>query len=107
MVGHSMTRAPRSSNCDRNSADCRAARVMRTVLPVSSIPGDFGKDLSRSHVEQLLAKSNTQFRGVVWRSHEFFRDHASSVDAGNQAFDREPVSFNSCPPGKRNLAASA
>ena len=49
MVGHSITRAPRFSKRVRKSADCEAARVMRMVLPVSSMLDDFGKDFSGSH----------------------------------------------------------
>src|SRR5881397_324070 len=107
MVGHSTTRAPRASKSRRSSSDCVAARVIRTVLPASSIPGDFGKDLSRSHIEQSLAKGDAQFRRAVRRSCQLLPNHAAAVKARNEAFDRETVSCNPRLAGNGNLTASA
>src|SRR5436309_6783334 len=107
MVGHSTTRAPSVSKSRRNSADCVAARVIRTVLPASSIPGNFGKDFSRSHIKQPLTEGHTQFRRAVRRSCELLPNHAAAIKARNQAFYRETVACNRCLAGDRNLTASA
>src|SRR2546422_1356772 len=106
MVGHSMTRAPSASNCDRNWADCAAERVIRIVLPVSSILGDFGENLSSPLGQQLRAKLEAKFLRAVYRSCQFLAEDASAVETRDQALDAEPGSDKSRSSRDGNLTAS-
>src|SRR6266571_5018444 len=107
MVGHSMTRAPRSSNRERRSADCEAARVIRMVLPVSAILGNLGKNLSRSHGEQFLPQPESQLGRAVGGTGQFGGDHARSIETRDQSVDGQPVLIELGSPGNGNLTTSA
>ena len=93
---------------DRSSADCEAARVMTMVLPVSAILGDFGKNFSGSHREQLLAEFQPKLDGLVGfgplSSSEMTR-RPSRLAMSPLIVSRScwSVAF----PGNRHLAASA
>src|SRR6516162_2424727 len=93
IVGHSTTRAPSSSSPARNSADCEAVRVMTTVLPLSGILGDLGKDFSGSHRKKLLTEFNAERGGIAGWARNFIANDASSIEAGDQALDHEPAGF--------------
>src|SRR5215831_16700240 len=106
MVGHSITRASRSSSRLRNSADWEAARVMTIVLPVSAILGDLGKNLSRSHGKQSLTKLKSQFNRMLCRPAGFVRDDALSIETCDQSFDREPLPLKDRFSSNGNLATA-
>src|SRR4030095_2112571 len=106
MVGHSITRAPRSSSRWRNSAECEAARVMTIVLPVRAILGDLGKNLSRSHGKQSLTKLKSQFNRMLRRAAGFVGDDALSIETCDQSFDRELLSLKDRFSSDGNLAAA-
>src|SRR4030095_13412432 len=101
-----MTRAPSFSNCARSSADCDAVRVVRMVLPVSSIPGDFGKNFSGSHGKQSLAKLESPLAGTLGGSGQFIFNNSTPIQTRDQTLDGEPNSHESSPSGDRHLAAS-
>src|SRR5215831_13427238 len=107
MVGHSMTRAPRSSRAERNSEDCAAARVMTTVLPLSAILGDLGKNVSSAHRQQLLTKLQPELNRSRVRAREFVGNDSTAIEARDQPFDRKPVSVKCCFACNRHLAAAA
>src|SRR5215510_14350309 len=107
MVGHSMTRAPRSSSRLRRSADCEAARVITIVLPVSAMLGDLGKNLSCSHGKQSLTKLESQLNRPFRRSAGFISDDALSIEACDQSFDRELLSLKDRFSSNGNLAAAS
>src|SRR5215831_19363768 len=107
MVGHSITRAPRSSRLARNSEDCEAARVMTTVLPLSAIPGDLGKNVSSAHREQLLTKLQPELDRSRVRARQFVRNDSTAIEARDQPFDRKPVSVKCCFACNRHLATAA
>src|SRR5262245_19741073 len=89
MVGHSMTRAPKASRRARRSADWEAARVMRTVLPVSSMLGDFCQDFSGSAGEHALSQFNSDLFGALGFACQLIRYDALTIETRNEAFDRE------------------
>src|SRR5947209_3070699 len=107
IVGHSITRAPRSSNSDRRSADCEAARVMTMVLPVSAMFGDLGEDFSGAHREQFLTKGEPELGGVSGRAAEFVGNHARAIQTGDQSFNGQAVSIKTGSSGDGNLTAAA
>src|SRR6516164_6066727 len=106
IVGHSTTRAPRASSPDRNSADCEAARVMTTVLPVSGILRDLGKDFSGSHCQEFLTEFHSERGRIVAGPGDFVLDHSRSINAGDEAFDNQPSGFQPGSSSYRNLTAS-
>src|SRR5438094_5331547 len=107
MVGHSMTRAPRSSKRVRNSADCEAARVIRTVLPFSSILGDLRKDFPGSHGKQFFAEFQSQLESAIGEATQLMSDDALAVQARNQSFNGEVAAGQVCPSRNWDLAAAA
>src|SRR2546430_12027450 len=102
-----MTRAPRSSRRDRRSEDCEAARVIRTVLPVSAILGDLGKDFSRSQRKKLLTELEADFVRLFETSARLIGDDTGAVEACDESFDQKTISFESCLSGNRYLTAAA
>src|SRR5215831_14427834 len=107
MVGHSITRAPRSSRLERNSAAWEAARVMTTVLPLSAIQGDLGKNVSSSHREQLLTKLHTEFGRPRIRATQFVGNNPPAIETRDQSFDAEPISLKRGFARNRHLATPA
>src|SRR5262245_7658818 len=107
MVGHSMTRAPRSSSWLRSWADCAAARVMTIVLPVSAILRDLGQNLSGALGKQRFAKLETQFVRKVCCAADFVGDHARSIETRDQTSQRQPLSIDPGFARNRNLATSS
>src|SRR4029453_1052308 len=93
MVGHSITRAPRSSNRFLRSADWVAARVTTIVLPLSAIFGDLSENFSGSHPKHLFTQRETQFvRALHWTTH-FVSNQARSIETGNEPFDSQLLSL--------------
>src|SRR5262245_43412855 len=102
-----MTRAPNSSSRPRRTADCDAARVITIVLPLSAMLGDFGKNFSGSLGKEFLPQLEAQFIRTVKRTAKLIGDDTRSVKTRDQAFDDEPVSFESCSSRNWNLATTS
>src|SRR5437762_9740080 len=102
-----MTRALRFSKRVRRSADCDAARVMRIVLPFSSMLDDFGKDFSGSFCEHALTEFDSELFRALRVAGQLIRDDALTVETGDETFDREFICGKRRTSCNGNLAASA
>src|SRR5688572_9581565 len=106
MVGHSSTRAPNRARPSRNSCDCEAARVMRTVLPRSSMLTDLGQNVARPTTDQLLPERKAEFVWAGSVAGGLFDDDLSSGEIGHQTSKFNLVSIEAPDACDGNLAAS-